>query len=192
MDRPRRRRLSPEARKREIVEVAERLIAAQGASVRAEDVAREAGVAKGTLFFHFPTWDDLLETVRQRLVGAFDAAHPLPAGGVDEGPTDWPALVETQAEAFIDFTLSRRGFGEAVFHSDFAERRPLADNGIQRLSGVIRAGQADGAFGPVDPAPTARLLFAAIHESADALAAGADRAATLAALRALLRRALAP
>jgi len=185
-----RRRLSPEARKTEILEAAERLIAAEGAGVRAEDVARAAGVAKGTLFFHFPTWDDLLETVRQRLVGAFDAANPLPSAA--DGPMDWPALVETQAAAFIDFTLSRRGFGEAVFHSDFAERRPLADNGIARLSSVIRAGQADGAFGPVDPEPTARMLFAAIHEAADTVAAGADRAATVGALTALLRRALAP
>lgn len=193
MRRPPRRRLSPEARKREILEAAERLIAADGAAVRAEDVARAAGVAKGTLFFHFPTWDDLLEAVRQRLVGAFDAAHPLPADAATTGgKVDWPALVETQAAAFIDFTLTRRGFGEAVFHSDFAERRPLADNGIQRLCAVIRAGQADDAFGPVAPEPTARLLFAAIHEAADSVANGAPRSDTLAALNMLLRRALAP
>jgi hypothetical protein len=84
--------------------------------------------------------------------------------------------VESQAAAFIDWTLSRQGFGDAVFHSDFAERRPLADNGILRLAAVIRAGQEAGAFGPVDPDPTARLLFAVIHEAADAVAGGADRA----------------
>jgi hypothetical protein len=100
--------------------------------------------------------------------------------------------VEQQACAFIDFTISRRGFGEAVFHSEFAERRPLADNGVLRLSAVIRAGQEAEAFGPVDPEPTARLVFAAIHEAADAIAGGADRAAILAALRSLLRRTLAP
>ncbi|HEX5380370.1 MAG TPA: helix-turn-helix domain-containing protein [Phenylobacterium sp.] len=190
MVKPVRRRLQPEARKLEIVEAAERLLQAQGARVRVEDVVREAGVAKGTFFLYFPTWDTLLETVRQRLVSEFDAAHPLPTE-VD-GPVDWPALVERQAGAFIDFTLSRRGVGEAVFHSDFAERRPLADNAILRLSAVIRAGQEAGAFGPVDPEPTARLMFAAIHEAADAVAGGADRAAILAALRSLLRRTLAP
>lgn len=190
MDKRPRRRLQPEARKLEIVEAAERLIHAHGSQVRVEDVVREAGVAKGTFFLYFPSWDDLLETVRERLVSDFDAANPLPTE-VD-GPIDWPALVEAQACAFIDFTLSRRGFGEAVFHSDFAERRPLADNGILRITAVIRAGQEAEAFGPVDPEPTARLLFAAIHEASDALAAGADRAATLAALQNLLRRCLAP
>jgi AcrR family transcriptional regulator len=190
MDKPLRRRLQPEARKREIVEAAERLLQAHGSRVRVEDVVREAGVAKGTFFLYFPTWDDLLETVRQRLVSEFDAAYPLPTEV--EGPVDWPKLVDSQAGAFIDFTLSRRGIGEAVFHSDFAERRPLADNAILRLSAVIRAGQEAGAFGPVDPEPTARLMFAAIHEAADAVAGGADRATVQAALRNLLRRALAP
>lgn len=190
MDRPLRRRLHPEARKREIVEAAERLLQAHGAQVRVEDVVREAGVAKGTFFLYFPTWDDLLESVRDRLVGEFDTAYPQPTEV--EGPVDWPSLVDSQAAAFIDFTLSRRGIGEALFHSDFAERRPLADNGILRLAAVIRAGQEAGAFGPVDPEPTARLMFAAIHEAADAVAGGADRAAIQAALQSLLRRTLAP
>ncbi|HEX2560929.1 helix-turn-helix domain-containing protein [Phenylobacterium sp.] len=190
MDKPLRRRLSPQVRKLEIVEAAERLLQAHGSRVRVEDVVREAGVAKGTFFLYFPSWDDLLETVRDRLVSEFDAAYPLPTEA--DGPIDWPALVEWQAGAFVDFTLSRRGLGEAVFHSDFAERRPLADHGIVRLAAVIRAGQEAEAFGRVDPEPTARLLFAAIHEAADAVAAGADRDAMIAALNTLLRRTLAP
>jgi AcrR family transcriptional regulator len=155
-----------------------------------EDVVREAGVAKGTFFLYFPTWDDLLETIRERLVSEFDAAYPQPTE-VDE-PVDWPSVVEWQASAFIDVAAARQGIGQALFHSDFTERRPLADNAILRLSAVIRAGQEAQAFGPVDPEPTARLMFAAIDEAARAVAAGADRAATLAALQNLLRRTLAP
>jgi hypothetical protein len=44
----------------------------------------------------------------------------------------------------------------------------------------------------VNPEPTARLLFAVIHEAADAIAGGDDREAMLSALRQLMRRALAP
>jgi AcrR family transcriptional regulator len=190
MDKPLRRRLSPEARKLEIIEAAERLLQAHGAAVRVEDVVREAGVAKGTFFLYLPSWDDLLETIRDRLVAEFDAAYPLPTE-VD-GPVDWPAVVDWQAGAFLDFAAARQGIGQALFHSDFAERRPLADNGIARLAAVIRAGQEARAFGPVDPEPTARLMFAAIDEAARALAGGADRGAVMAALSTLLRRALAP
>ncbi len=190
MGKPLRRRLKPEARKLEIVEAAERLLqAGGGARVRVEDVVREAGVAKGTFFLYFPTLDDLLETIRSRIVSEFDTANPLPTEV--EGPVDWPTLVESQALAFIEFTLSRRGVGEAVFHSDFAERRPLADHAILRLTAVIRAGQEAEAFGPVDAEPTARLLYAAIHEAADAVAAGVDRIAMQGALQSLLRRTLA-
>ena len=185
-----RRRLKPEARKLEIVQAAERLLQARGPQVRVEDVVHEAGVAKGTFFLYFPSWDDLLETIRDRLVTEFDTTHPMPTEL--EGPVDWLPLVERQASAFVEFTLSRRGLGEAVFHSDFAQRRPQHDHATVRLAAVIRAGQEAEAFGPVDPEPTARLLFATIHEAADAIAGGASRDAMLAALRTLLRRTLAP
>lgn len=190
MGKPQRRRLQPEARKLEIVEAAERLLQAQGARVRVEDVVREAGVAKGTFFLYFPTWDDLLATIRDRLVAEFDAAHPLPTE-VD-GPLDWPSVMDRQAAGFVDFASARQGIGRALFHSEFAERLLQTDNAVVRLSAVIRAGQEAEAFGPVDPEPTARLLFAAIDEAARAVAAGADRAATLAALQSLIRRSLAP
>ncbi|HET9160440.1 MAG TPA: helix-turn-helix domain-containing protein [Caulobacteraceae bacterium] len=190
MDRPLRRRLQPQARKLEILEAAERLIQAQGARVRVEDVVNAAGVAKGTFFLYFPTWDDLLEAIRERLIAEFDAAHPMPTEL--DGPIDWPRLVGEQASAFVDFVVARQGLGEAIFHSDFALRRPVVDNAAVRLAAVIRAGQEAGAFAAIDPDPTARLLFAVIHETADAIAEGEDRNAAMAAMQALLRRALAP
>jgi len=190
MDKPVRRRLQPEARRLEIIEAAERLLRADGLRVRVEDVVREAGVAKGTFFLYFPTWDDLLDTVRQRLMVEFDAIYPLPTE-VD-GPVDWNAVLDGLAAAFIDFASARQAIGQVLFHSDFAERRPLANNAIVRLAAIIRAGQEAGAFGPVDPEPTARLLHAAIDEAPRAVARGGDRAAILAALQSLLRRTLAP
>jgi len=185
-----RRRLQPDARRQEIVEAAERLLRASGPSVRVEDVVREARAAKGTFYLYFPTWDDLLDAVRARLFEAFDTAYPLPTER--DGPIDWPAVLDHQAGAFLDFTVSLGGTHDAVFHSDFAQRRPRGDDAIVRLSAIIRAGQEAEAFGAVDPEPTARLLFAAMHEAADAVASGADRTRTLEALRTILRRSLAP
>jgi len=189
VDKPVRRRLSPDARKLEIIEAAERLLQARGLQVRVEDVVREAGAAKGTFFHYFPTWDDLLETIRDRLVSEFDAAHPLPSEVA--GPVDWPTVIDQQAAAFVDFAAARQGIGQVLFHSDFAERRPAGDHAIVRLAAVIRAGQEGDAFGPVDPEPTARLLYAAIDEAARAVAGGAERDPMVAALQTLLRRTLA-
>ncbi len=132
--------------------------------------------------------DDALEAARDQLAAEFDAAHPLPTEVC--GPVDWPRLIDRQARAFVDFAGRRRETGAAVFHSDFAARRPLALDGVAQLAAMIRAGQEAEALAPVDPEPTARLLFAAVHAAADAPAA--ERAAMLAALQSLLRRVLAP
>ena len=185
-----RRRLEPEVRRQEIIEAAERLLTRDGTSVRVEDVVREAGAAKGTFYLYFPTWDDLLEAIRGRLVAAFDATHPLQ---IEDGThADWPQLLDWLAVAFVDAIVGMGGLHAVLWHTDFAQRRPMppADNPINRLTAVIRAGQEAGAFAGIDAALAGRLLFAVIHETADALEGGEDRECALAAMRWILRRAL--
>lgn len=188
----RRRRLEPEVRRLEIIEAAERLLTRDGPNVRVEDVVREAGAAKGTFYLYFPTWDDLLEAIRGRIVIAFDAAHPLQfETGV---PADWPQLLDRLAVAFVDAIVAMRGLHTVLWHTDFTQRRPMppADDPINRMIAVIRAGQEDGVFAWIEAAPAGRLLFAVIHETADALAGGEDRERALAAMRWILRRTLEP
>lgn len=183
-----RRRLDPEARRLQIVEAAERLLQARGADVRVEDIAAEAGVAKGTVFLYFPSYDDLLVALRKRFIRAFDAANPEPTEA--DGPIDWSELVPRQAEAFIDFAAARYRLGAVIFHPDLMARRPMNDAGVKRMEAIIRAGQEAGAFASVDPAATAGLLFAAMHHALDVVAAGGDRETMLRALRHLIQSTL--
>lgn len=183
-----RRRLPPEARKLQIIEAAERLLQARGAEARVEDIAAEAGVAKGTVFLYFPTYDDLLVVLRKRFVRAFDAAHPEPTGAA--GAIDWRELIPRQAEAFIDYAAARSRLGAVIFHPDLTARRPMTDAGVKRMEAIIRAGQEAGAFAPVDPAATAGLLFAAMHHALDVVAAGGDRETMIRALRHLIQSTL--
>ena len=188
----RRRRLEPEVRRLEIIEAAERLLTRDGPDVRVEDVVREAGAAKGTFYLYFPTWDDLLEAIRGRIVIAFDAAHPLQ---IETGePADWPQRLDRLAVAFVDAIVAMRGLHTVLWHTDFAQRRPMppADDPINRMIALIRAGQEAGVFAGIEAATAGRLLFAVIHETADALAGGEDRERALAAMRWILRRALEP
>lgn len=186
-----RRRLDPEARRLELLKAAERLIRRRGGGVRVEDVVAEAGAAKGTFYVYFASFDDLLEALRGRAFAAFDRANP----DLKEvsASSDWPATMSEVADAFVDFTLGLKGLHEALFHSDFAKNRPppLEKTPVARIAAMIAAGQRAGAFGEADPLPMARLLFAAMHEAADAVAAGADRGRIMAALDILMRRALA-
>lgn len=185
-----RRRLAPEVRRQEIIEAAERLLTRDGPNVRVEDVVREAGAAKGTFYLYFPTWDDLLEAIRERIVVAFDAAHPLQIEAC--APADWPQLLDWLAVAFVDAIGGMGGLHAVLWHTDFAQRRPIppANNPINRLIAVIQAGQRAGAFARIDAVLAGRLLFAVIHETADVLAGGEDRERALAAMRWILRRAL--
>jgi AcrR family transcriptional regulator len=185
-----RRRLAPEKRREEILAAAEQLLAARGLEVRVDDVVRAAGTAKGTFYLYFPTWDDLLKAVRTRIFANFEAVHPLPL----EAPPgfDWMGHLLELAEAFVDAVVRMEGLHEAIFHSDFAARHPMSEemHPVGRLARLLRAGQAAGSFGPFEPEPMARLIFAVIHETADAVAEGDDRESCLRAMRQVLGRAL--
>ena len=187
-----RRRLSPEARRQEIIQAAEKLLRRHGPEVRVEDVVRAAGAAKGTFFVYFPTWDDLLDEIRSQAIERFDEAHPLHLDAVAK--RDWPDRLEWLAVSFVDAMVAMGGLHAVLFHTDFALRRPIADsnNPINRLISVIRAGRKAGAFADVDVQLTGRLLFAVIHEAAEAVAGGQKREVVLAAMRPILRKVLKP
>ncbi|MDZ4054628.1 MAG: helix-turn-helix domain-containing protein [Phenylobacterium sp.] len=187
-----RRRLDPADRRRELLEAAERLLRRRADGVRVEDVVAEAGAAKGTFYLYFPTWDDLLEALRDELFARFEALAPEPVEL--DGPVDWPATLRRIAAAYISFNLEMEGLHDALFHSDFARNRPVPVHrgGPARLAAMISAGQEAGVFAPVPAGLTARMLFAAMHEAADAVREGADRLAVTLALDDLLHRALTP
>ena len=76
-----------------LVDAAERLILAGGLGrVSVDSVIREAGLSKGAFFHHFPSKDDLLVAIIQRLVGETEAriAQGSPAerraAGAGSGP----------------------------------------------------------------------------------------------------------
>jgi AcrR family transcriptional regulator len=184
-----RRRLQPEKRRDEIVAAAERLLRRDGGKVRVDDIVRAAGAAKGTFYLYFETWDDLLATLRSKVVAEVVAAHPMPAPGE---AIDWLALLNRQAVAFIDAAIEMGGLHEVLYHSDFTVRRPppLEEDAIARFVEIVAAGQAAGDFPAGDAATTAQLLFGTIHQALDMIVAGADRKRTLAALERILRASL--
>jgi AcrR family transcriptional regulator len=155
-------------------------------------VVREAGAAKGTFYVYFSTWDDLLETLRTRVFASFESAHPIPYE--PDAAIDWMSSFERLAEAFVDAVGEMGGLHDVLFHTDFAQRRPIpvGEHPVARLAGLIRLGQSVAAFADVDPEPTAQLLFAVMHETADSVVAGGDRQRALAAMRRVLRATLEP
>jgi AcrR family transcriptional regulator len=184
-----RRRLPTEERRAEIVDAAEKQIRKLGANCRVEDVVSAAGAAKGTFYLYFPSWEDLLLTLRGRVVERFQADFVM------DGEYDaraWPKQIETVCINFVRFILDLEGLHEVLFHgplrSDVDSRaQSAASDWLKEL--LLRA-RRGGAVKGLDLEATARMLFAIIHSTADAIEHGANASKQEAALRTVIRRIL--
>lgn len=97
-----------------LLEAAEEVFAAAGASAATEEIARRAGVGIGTLFRHFPTKAALVEAVVLARVGRLaEEAEALAAGG---------------APATAFFAFFRHAVGEAAAKRAYADL--LADGPV--------------------------------------------------------------
>ena len=135
---------------------------------RMEDVAQEAGLAKGTLYLYFKNKDDLIAAILRRLFsGEMRALEELEAA---DAPARERLLMLTRRLAgelkrlslllpiwFEFYALAARQKGVRRFFKDYfaAYRAPLA--------ALIRQGIARGEFREVDP-DTAALTFIALYE----------------------------
>lgn len=139
-----RRPLRRDARERraKLIDAAQREFAAHGVDASLEKIARDAGVAIGTLYRHFPTRLDLLMAAfRPRLEEFLRGADE--AMGIDDPWDGFVAYLENlfavQAgdRGFNDF-LSRRFPGNAVTES-------IHDQMCQQIEDVLARAQGAGA-----------------------------------------------
>ena len=108
----RRQRLHPSDRRALLMDAAARAFGRLGVEgTRMDDVAAEAGVAKGLLYRHFPSKDALLEALMERKGAEFsarlqqrltevDAAHGTPGQLVTEGLRLWIEQVASDIASF--------------------------------------------------------------------------------------------
>ena len=157
MQQPRWRRRK-EARPGDIVAAALAVFAEKGfAGARIEEIARRAGVSKGTVYLYFETKDDLFRAVVHDAIipnideiGATALAADLP----------FPDVLRTLLPRFAELVATRpigavvkmvvgesRNFPELarVWHDEVIAK------GIDLISALIRRGQARGEIRPGDP-----------------------------------------
>jgi AcrR family transcriptional regulator len=186
-----RRRLKPAIRRLEILEAAARVMRRMGAAANVEEVAREAKAARGTFYLYFPSWEELALELRRLVFAEFARRGAeftqAPADG------DWAGQVDRLALAFVDFTLALGGLHEALFHGPGSQLPAGAcqHTAAPLMSDVLVAGTRAGGFAVSDPEATARLIYAVMHETVDAICGGQDRERSLAAMRRVVAGALA-
>jgi AcrR family transcriptional regulator len=160
-----RRRPSTEARRRELVQIAYRLIAEKGLEgLRTRDVAEAAGIDTGTLHYHFPSKEALEQAVVEHLVEDF-SANRIAAGTVPAN-----ALEEVRNEVFDVALRTRQSPDQLLVTLDLtvrASRDPAVAEILRRMyegwtssiSRVVRGGIEQGLFrADLDPETVAPLL----------------------------------
>jgi AcrR family transcriptional regulator len=165
-DRMQRWRRRKAARPGEILAAALAAFAERGfAATRLEDVARRAGVTKGTVYLYFPSKEELFKAVvRSALVPQIERGEALidaaamPAARVLENlMRGWAELATSPAGAIPKIVIS-----EAGNFPDLARfyREEVVDRGLAVLRRVLRAGIERGEFRAVDIDIAVRCIVA--------------------------------
>lgn len=161
------RRADSQRNRGALLEAAARAFAEGGIDVPADEIARRAGVAKGTLFRHFPTKRDLVsEVLVDRLVGLRAAVAEISAAR----PPGLGALAELMSRG-AEVLAADRSFFDAATREGFAdERLERAKRELQAaLDGLVAAAQASGEVRTdVTGVDIAMLMMAATNTCAPA------------------------
>jgi len=156
-----RTKLTPEARRTQILDVALRLFETRGfAETSVDEIVRAAGVAKGTFYYYYQTKQDVLGALASRIVAELAKEYREVA--------DDPSLTPLEKLAAI-FAMQPQPQGAGVIGNIHRpENRELHDrNNVEIVkvlgpivASVVEQGCAQGAFEVEEPLATAQFVLA--------------------------------
>lgn len=155
-----------EFRTTEILDAARRVFAHSGFNqVTVDEIAEEAGVAKGTVYLYFPSKQELFrEALRKGLMELHEQALlEIAAAGTNAG----------RLQAFIGARLryfKENGDFFRIYYTEFAnlkvrssksqpEFQDLYDEQVALLQSLIESGIRAGELRPMDPRKSAHLVY---------------------------------
>ena len=156
-----------------ILDAAERIFARDGFfAAKVADVAREAGVADGTIYLYFKSKDDLLislfESRMERvnaLLAAAIATESTALGKLRALIRTYTGLVKEQPSTAEIMTVELRQSSKFMKEYD----NPRFADLLRLIAGIITDGQASGELGTaIPPAIGARMIFGVLDELATA------------------------
>ena len=156
-----------EARPQEILEAALAVFAEKGfTAARMDDIARRAGVAKGTIYLYFESKEAVFKALVRETVGA-RIGEISAIIQKHEGPT--PALLAAALRNFGEFAstsdrvvLPKIVIAEAGNFPDLARfyREEVIERGLKVLGGVVARGIERGEFRKIPIEHAVRLIIA--------------------------------
>ena len=165
---PTARRRDPEARPLQILDAAFKEFGERGlAGARLDDIAKRAGVAKGTIYLYFPNKEALFrEMVRVTIVDALAMAE---ANRVLDGDEPTTELIRTMARSWWEhLRTERQQVLTRVVHAELHRFPDLFQfygeeviaRGRRLVASVIARGVDRGEFRRIDPMVGARMYAA--------------------------------
>ena len=161
------RRRAPDERPQQILDAALQVFDEHGLDgARLDDIARRAGIAKGTIYLYFPNKEELFrEVVRQTVVSRLRLAEStLAATGADRSAVDqlrqymreWWDFLRTPATTAVYRLVIGELHRFPELMTFYLEEAVVPARRL--VTGIIERGVALGEFRPVDPAGASRTL----------------------------------
>ncbi|HEY4243793.1 MAG TPA: TetR/AcrR family transcriptional regulator [Kofleriaceae bacterium] len=153
-----------------ILAAAERVFARRGFfAARVSEIAKEAGVADGTIYLYFKSKDDLLISLFERRMQEVNAALAAAIARVP-APEQLRAFVRTYLQLVHDepaaaevLTIELRQ--SSKFMKEY--ENPQFQDFLRMLGGIVTAGQQRGELpGGIPPQVLARMIFGMVDELA--------------------------
>jgi AcrR family transcriptional regulator len=163
------KQLVEEFRCRAIRDAAMRVVGRKGLEkATVDDIAREAGVAKGTVYLYFKSRDEIIEKTIGAAVDELLARLHRAAEGVGPGP--FPDALERVLTAHFAYFDENRAFFRLYFASgEYSEERRLRQSRryrlhLDQLVALIKLGRRRGELNGLDPERTGVALAGAARD----------------------------
>ena len=191
---PARRRLPPEERRAQLLEIAVDVFAERGlGAARHAEIAERAGVAVSTVFVYFPTREDLvrdvLDAVADYFLGQLEAAHGKEASCASVLRSINDNMVE-QLGSHRSFVLVWLEWGSAVREDTWPAYRAFTERVVALTQRTLERGQGEGSIAADADCESLARLFASSSQSIARLQLGEVDAQTIARYQETLLRAI--
>lgn len=131
---------SPEETRRALLDAAAVVIRTRGITASLDEIAREAGVSKGGLLYHFPAKEDLVNALAEDLMGSFRAEVAAAVDPTDQSPgTLTRAYIHTCLAAQFDDAVLRDNVALVIQLSTLPEIVDMARVEADRWKDELRA-----------------------------------------------------
>lgn len=135
---------SPEVRRRQILDAAARLAVADGLdSTSIAQVAAAAGLAKGSIYLHFESRQELMAALQ---ADVWERMLRHPAEIMESPDLTWTAKLDAVIEHLMRFEFEHHGLYHAVFHTVATGGDEPLTQATQLLRRLVTEGAADGEF----------------------------------------------